>query len=63
MKELTFRQWLRENGYKQPEVVRERYLSIGATDEDIEKIDAEYDRLADQYMEECEEQGYFSYFD
>ncbi len=63
MTELSFRQWLRENGHKQQEKVVEWRLSMGATDEEIEEIDAEYDELADQYLAECEEQGYCACFD
>ena len=63
MKELSFRQWLTENGYKQPEKVREWYLSRGASDEEIAEIDEEYDQLERLYLDECEEQGYNSCFD
>jgi hypothetical protein len=56
--ELSFKQWLRENGYKQLETVRETRLSLGADDDEIEELETEYEKLEDQYCDECFEQGY-----
>lgn len=55
--DLSFKQWLRENHYKQLETVRERALSLGASDDEIKNLEAYYDELETHYIDECFEQG------
>ncbi len=62
-KELTFRQWLTENGYYQPEKAWELLAGRGVSEEELAKLDEEYDELEIRYINECDELGYESYFD
>lgn len=44
-------------------MVREIALSLGADDDEIEKLESEYEELESQYLDEREEQGYWAVFD
>lgn len=62
-KKLSFRQWLTENGYYQPEKAWELLADKGVNEEELAKLDEEYSVLEKKYWDECHELGYQTCFD